>query len=325
MDRLLKNAVESIRVGVEDYETQEDVRSLSAVRNLHAGLLLLAKWVLVRSAPNASEDEVIRVAYEPEPDGQGGVKYVPGPGKQTIGLQDIHRRFERFELKLARKTKKRLDSLARVRNDLEHRYVGTGAASLRQTVSEAFLVAAEFFRLGGVDPVEQLGNAWGVMLKVNEVYEMEREACWATFENVEWRFPVRDGSGLECPDCECELVEHEDPNNTEQDRAAGKCRSCGEEVDAEVVVERLVKSSFEWADYVSVKETGEGVLFACPSCMRETYVTEADDAGELTGCLSCGYKLGRCGVCGTGLMPDDLYADSDGLCGYCGYRMAKDD
>ena len=26
MDRLLKNAVESIRVGVEDYETQEDVR-----------------------------------------------------------------------------------------------------------------------------------------------------------------------------------------------------------------------------------------------------------------------------------------------------------
>ena len=96
MDRLLKNAVESIRVGVEDYETQEDVRSLSAVRNLHAGLLLLAKWVLVRSAPNASEDEVIRVAYEPEPNGQGGVKYVPGPGKQTIGLQDIHRRFERF-------------------------------------------------------------------------------------------------------------------------------------------------------------------------------------------------------------------------------------
>ena len=259
----------------------------------------------------------------PSRDGEGGVKYVPGPGKQTIGLQDIHRRFERFGLKLAPKTKKRLDSLARVRNDIEHRYLGSGAASLRQTVSEAFLVAAEIFRLGDVDPVEQLGNAWGVMLEVNEVYETEREACWATFENVEWRFPVRNGNGLECPGCESELVEHGDPHNTEQDRASGRCRSCGEEMDAEVVVDRLVKSSFEWVDYVSVKETGESVLFSCPSCMRETYVNEADDDGELTGCLSCGFKLGRCGLCGTGLMPDNLYGDSDDMCGYCGYKMAK--
>ena len=39
MDRLLDNAMESIRIGVEDYETQEEARSRSAVRNLHAGLL----------------------------------------------------------------------------------------------------------------------------------------------------------------------------------------------------------------------------------------------------------------------------------------------
>ena len=40
MDRLLDNAMESIRIEVEDYETQEEARSRSAVRNLHAGLLL---------------------------------------------------------------------------------------------------------------------------------------------------------------------------------------------------------------------------------------------------------------------------------------------
>ena len=325
MDRLLQNAIDSIRVGVEDYETKENVRALAAVRNLHAGLLLLAKWVLVKSVPKASEDEVIRVAYEPEPDGMGGVRYVPGPGKQTIGLQDIHRRFDRFGLKLGPKTRKRLDSLAKVRNDIEHRYVSTGAASLRQTVSEAFVVASEMFRLGGLDPVQQLGNAWGVMLDVNEVYEKELEACWATFEDVEWRFPVRNGTGPECPHCESELVGQEDPGNEEQDLASGRCRSCGEEIEAEAVVECLVKSSFEWDDYVSVKETGEGVLFDCPSCMRETYVGEADDNGELIGCLGCGYKLGQCGVCGIGLRPDDLYGDSDDLCGYCGYKMTKDD
>ena len=77
------------------------------------------------------------------------------------------------------------------------------------------------FRLGRVDPVELLGNAWGVMLDVNEVYEEELEACRATFDNVEWRFAVPKGSGAECPHCESELVEQEDPQNVAQDRASG--------------------------------------------------------------------------------------------------------
>ena len=325
MDKLLQNAIDSIRIGVEDYETGDRARSLAAVRNLHAGLLLLAKWVLVKSVPKASEEEVIRVAYEPESDGSGGVRYVPRSGKQTIGLQDIHTRFERFGLRLGRKAKKRLSSLAEVRNEIEHRYSSAGTASVRQTVSEAFVLASELFRLGGIDPVQELGDAWSVMLNVNEVYENELEACWATFEDVEWRFRVRRGSGPECPNCQSELIEQEDPGNVEQDGASGKCRACGEAVEAEAVVECLVKASFEWDDYVSVKETGEGVLFDCPSCMRETYVGEADDSGELIGCLGCGYKLGQCGVCGIGLRPDDLYGDSDDLCGYCGYKMAKDD
>lgn len=325
LDRLLENAIDSIRVGVEDYETKENARSLAAVRNLHAGLLLLAKWVLVKSVPKATEDEVIRVAYEPEPDGKGGVRYVPGRGKQTIGLQDIHRRFKRFGLKLAPAAKQRLQALADLRNDVEHRYAKAGDGYSRQTVSGAFVVASEMFRLGGLDPVRKLGDAWDVMLELNEVYEKELEACWATFEDVEWRFPVRTGYGPECLSCGSGLVEQEDPSNVEQDLAAGRCRSCGDEMDAEAVVECFVRASFEADDYVSVKETGEGVLFDCPSCMRETYVGEADDDGDLIGCLGCGYKLERCVVCGTGLRPDDLYGDSDNLCGYCGYRLSKDD
>ena len=325
VDKLLQNAIDSIRVGVEDYGTGGRARSLASVRNLHAGLLLLAKWVLVKSVPNASEDDVIRVAYEPESDGSGGVRYVPRSGKQTIGLQDIHTRFERFGLNLGPEAKKRLNSLANMRNDIEHRYSSAGAATVQQTVSEAFVVASEMFRLGGIDPVKQLGDAWGVMLEVNEVNRKELEACWATFEDVEWRFPIRTDLRPECSNCHSELVEQEDPRNVEQARASGKCRACGEGIEAEAIVECLVRASFEWDNYVSVKETGEGVLFECPSCTRETYVGEADDNGELFGCLGCGYKLGRCGVCGTGLRPDDLYGDADDLCGYCGYRMSKDE
>ena len=324
MDRLLDNAIESIRVGVEDYETQQEARSRSAVRNLHAGLLLLAKWVLVKSVPNAREDEVIATFYEPMPDDKGGVRYVPA-GNQTIGLREIPGRFTRFDLPLSGKTKKRLESLAKVRNDIEHRYTGLAAVALRQTISKAFPVASEMFRLGRVDPVALLGNAWDVMLNVNEVYEQELEACQASFENVEWQFEVRQGSRVECPHCESELVEQVDPQNVTQHQASSRCRSCGWNVEAEAVVEHLVKSSFEWNDYVSVTETGEGVLFGCPSCTRESYVNEADDNGELTGCVVCGFRLEQCVRCGTDLRPDDLDCDSQILCSYCGYIMAKDD
>ena len=322
MDRLLANAIDSIRIGVEDYEKGEPARALSAVRNLHAGLLLLAKWVLVGTVPNAGEDAVIAVAYEPKPDGSGGVKYVPA-GKRTVGLQDIQRRFKTFGRNLSPETKQRLESLANVRNAVEHRYAGPAGASLRQTVSEAFVVAAEFFRLGGVDPVGLLGNAWGVMLDVNEVYEKELAACQATFGDVEWKFAVPDGVGPECPGCGSDLLEQVDPDNEAQDNVRGKCRSCGEDMEAEAVVECLVGAQYRALDYRSIKNGEEGVLFACPRCLRETYVNEDDDDGEVTGCVNCDFKLGNCRMCGTGLTPDDLYGDSEDLCGYCGYRLAK--
>lgn len=40
---LLKNSVESIQVGVEDFDSDDARRSVSAMRNIAAGLLLLFK------------------------------------------------------------------------------------------------------------------------------------------------------------------------------------------------------------------------------------------------------------------------------------------
>ena len=321
MDALLANAIASIQVGVEDYETGQPARTVSATRNLHAGLLLLAKWVLVGTVQNATEDDVIAIAYEPELDGADGVKYVPR-GKRTIGLQDIERRFKKFGLKLSAEAKKRLTSLARERNAVEHRYTPE-AALLRRTVSEAFVVATEFFRLGRLYPVDVLGNEWHVMLKVNEVYAKELAACQTTFGNVEWKFAVPDDVGPECPVCGSDLVGQIEPDNEAQDCARGKCRSCGEEIEAETVVECLVGPQYWALDHQSIKDGGEGVLYACPSCSRETYVSEFDENCEVTGCVNCEFKLGNCFRCHTNLTPDDLYDDTDDLCGYCGNLIAK--
>ena len=51
MQNMFENAVQSIQLGVEDYKKNTPSRALSAVRNFHAGLLLLAKEVLVRKVP----------------------------------------------------------------------------------------------------------------------------------------------------------------------------------------------------------------------------------------------------------------------------------
>lgn len=51
MSGLFENAVQSIQLGVEDYQDNDPKRALSAVRNFYAGVLLLAKEALVRAAP----------------------------------------------------------------------------------------------------------------------------------------------------------------------------------------------------------------------------------------------------------------------------------
>jgi hypothetical protein len=48
MNTLFDNAIQSIQLGIEDYQANDPRRALSAVRNFYSGVLLLAKEVLVR-------------------------------------------------------------------------------------------------------------------------------------------------------------------------------------------------------------------------------------------------------------------------------------
>ena len=76
---LLTNAIESIQVGVQDYKTGTRPRLLSAVRNIHAGILLLYKEALLRESPPDSEDALIKARIEPRRETDGTVTF----GSQT--------------------------------------------------------------------------------------------------------------------------------------------------------------------------------------------------------------------------------------------------
>ena len=93
-------------MGVKDYALDKPARSLSAVRNFYAGLLLLAKEALARQAPMADLDEVIGARFKPVPDGAGGVAIVPD-GQKTIDFMTIAKRFRTLASRSIRQVRRR--------------------------------------------------------------------------------------------------------------------------------------------------------------------------------------------------------------------------
>ena len=317
MSNLFKNAIQSIQIGVEDYETNEPARALSAVRNFYAGLLLLAKEVLVRQTPNAGESEIIAADYKPVPDGSGGVKYEP-QSKRTIDLATIGQRFNDFGIRIDQKA---LKELSKIRNNIEHLYSQEPYESVRQALAKAFPVAAQLFRLAREEPRKVIGEAWETMLEVRAVYEQELQACRSTFEKVEWQIPILEDVPRKCLKCQSDLVEQKNPENREQEHAEAHCRSCGASISAESLIESSIIDYLEVESYIAMKDGDGAPLQFCPDCGLTTYVLSE----EPVGCVWCGCVLGECIICATGLAPDNVDLEDHSHCSYCGYILAKDD
>jgi hypothetical protein len=96
MNPLLKNAVVSIQLGLEDFASDDERRIISAARNLYSGVLLLAKEVLRQLSPPGSNDILIRTKKAVK-EADGIVKLV-GDGKKTIDRFDIEETFKQLQL-----------------------------------------------------------------------------------------------------------------------------------------------------------------------------------------------------------------------------------
>ncbi len=318
MWNLYANAVQSIRIGIEDYQESDPARALSAARNLYAGLLLLAKEVLVRAAPNAGENDVIGAVYVPVPDRSGGVEFVP-ESKRTIDFAQIGKRFKGFGLVIDDKA---LRELNRIRNEVEHRYPNVSHDVVREALATAFPVAVQLFRILREEPASVLGGAWDRMLEVREVFEQERQQCHASFDKVNWHSWILTNTMLSCPECQSELVAQEDPENTEQHNVAARCRCCGVAITAEALVENVVNEFLRESIYVAMTDGGDEPVWECPECALNTYIVTEED----NGCAWCEFVLERdCLRCGTTLVPGDVDANDYRLCSYCGYIISKDD
>lgn len=316
---LFANALESIQIGVEDLLKNDDRRVLSAVRNVHAGVLLLCKEKLRRLSP---DDEILLAQrFEPQPDNNGDVS-IEAVGRNTVGVDDIKKRFKAFGVSL---DWKRFDAMADIRHHMEHSYYKGSRERARQAVADALLVIRQLLvEALQEDPRNALGSeCWTALLENADLFEAELQTCRATLETVDWETEAaaRALPDFACPSCRSALIRQRDPANTSQQKAVLICSACGKEAELGPVLSQAFDETFGGEAHIAVKDGGEPPISTCPECSEETYVLEEGR------CAACDFALpedAACAVCGTGLSAEEYY-EHDGLCSYHAHIASKDD
>ena len=317
MNSLFDNAVQSIVLGVEDYQTDDPKRALSAVRNLYAGVLLLGKEVLIRQAPMADPNTLLASRVEPMPDGDGGVRFSQS-GVQTVDFETLGKRLKKFGVDVDLRHMKQLN---KTRNSIEHRSTELSPEALREQIAAVFPTVIQLFHHTGEEPGDILKDAWQEILQVREAYEVEAKACKDTLEAINWPRSAIAEMTLCCPNCGSGLVAQRDPANSDPHSMVCSCRACANELDPEEVVEKTLRSHFALEAYIAMTDGDEEPFGMCPECGRETYLW----GSENDGCTMCGAVLGECVFCGEQLSPWSVSGDDDSWCSYCHYKMHKDD
>jgi len=316
MTELLTNAITSIQLGIEDYQSNDERRPISAVRNFYAGVLLLGKQCLLNEAPEADYREVLSARFAPIPDGDGGIEYEP-KGQQTIDLHELRERFSKFGLSWPDGD---IKSLQKLRNDLEHYHSTAPKEAMQQTIAACFPLVEGFFRILHKSPKDSLGDAWEIMLTETDFFTKQKSDCDATFEKIDWWANITNSNNIACSICGSSLLSQFNPKNSDVELIEGQCRACDAAYTAEGTVEIIVTAQFEISDYIAAKEGLESVINDCPECANETYIED----GETIGCFFCGYVIeAKCALCSTKLGISTMSVNNSTLCDYCDYRMDK--
>lgn len=137
-DLLLKNAIDSIQVGFEDYfQCQIDERRIiSSIRNLHAGILLFLKWLIKKNTPGPDNTALIMKAHKLQI--EGAKITAQSKGKKTIGKDEIFDRLEIVSITIEKNQKILLNKIGEIRNDIEHHFSNHPKQELENSILDAF-------------------------------------------------------------------------------------------------------------------------------------------------------------------------------------------
>jgi len=287
---LLKNAIDSIQVGVEDYLMEEDERRyLSAVRNICAGILLLYKEKLKRLSPEHSKEVLIKQSIKPISDENGNISFV-GDNDKTVDFYTIKKRFKSLNIKY---DWTRFKDLNKLRNNIEHYYnTDKSPSAVREVIVKSFLIIQDFIsQYLKEEPFDLLGEeCWQTLLETAEVYKAEEKNCRQSWDNLGFKSSVLEHivENIRCPVCHSNLIKAQDKDNIFPSLS---CSSCSNSFEVNDVVEDNCSSYDDAED--------EDSFAHCSDCSSLSSVVKL---GEKWICFSC----------------HKIHNDNDvGYCKYC--------
>ncbi|MCW5237780.1 hypothetical protein [Verminephrobacter eiseniae] len=314
---ILKNAVESIQVGVEDFENSDERRSVSALRNITAGLLLLFKAKLCELSPEHDKELLIKKDLVPQLGPDGKVNFI-GKGKKTVDVFQLQKRLSSMQVKV---DWNRVKEITDLRNDIEHYYAKASPDAVREIVAKSFLLIQDFAKNElNKNPQELLGNdCWQVLLNTNEVYLDEERSCKESLGRIDWKYSTVKNAldHLRCLLCGSALIEAPSDND-KYPTINLHCRSCGHVFAFNDVVEECVdKLDKLFAHQRRPKDGGNSLYETCPGCGKGTFIHKE------ACCVACeqGLDYVECSRCSEQLSFDDQIFD--GMCSYCRYVYNK--
>lgn len=128
---ILNNAIDSIVLGLEDYESSDRKRLISCTRNIFAGILLLFKHKLSILSPKNSDEVLIKQRVLPKKGSTGQIVW-SGKGKKTVDVQQIRERFKSLGVKTHWDRIKKINEF---RNDIEHYHSNLSKDAIRNLLS----------------------------------------------------------------------------------------------------------------------------------------------------------------------------------------------
>jgi predicted RNA-binding Zn-ribbon protein involved in translation (DUF1610 family) len=314
---ILTNAIDSIALGIEDYNSSDPKRIVSCTRNLFAGILLLFKHKLAELSPPGSDEALIKQRVLPVNSGSAGVIWV-GKGKKTVDVQQIRERFQSLNISV---DWDRVEKINKYRNEIEHYHSPLSHSSVRAIIADSFLLIRDFVRVHlGEDPLDLLGSdTWDVLTGAAEVYDAEKKECISHMESIDWGYTSLTDALIDfrCNECGSGLIDVEN-NSSERLSATFSCRSCGENWDFEKFAELSINEYFGAENYLSVTDGGDPATIYCPECGLNSYVLEENV------CVVCEESAEReCQRCYMAIPAEEI--DGSGFCSRCSHMMSKDD
>lgn len=274
---LLDNAIRSIQIGLDDY--QSDERLVSSVRNIYAGILLLFKYKLFLLSGKETNAALIKQSVAPTIDSQGAVIW-KGVGRKTIDVAGIKSRFKSLGVHVEWNI---FDRISKHRNEIEHFFSHLSEDEISELLADCFIIISRFLSQNlNLDAREVLGDeAWQILLHAYEVYDYEIEKNSRAIELLEFHHEVIKKIFLEfcCISCSSPLVQPTQPGAAEE--VSFCCAECESKYSYDDIcnmgVSDLYISSFQ-AEFEELNRPFSN----CKICSQGLYLK------EYRVCTACG-------------------------------------